>query len=49
VLYREESVLNSRPLPPFSNDPNDLDCLSPSHFLIGRPFCAALEAEVPIS
>lgn len=35
VLYRIESALNSRPLTPSSNDPNDLECLTPGHFLIG--------------
>jgi len=49
VLCRIESVLNSRPLTPSSNDPNDLDYLSPGHFLVGRPLCAVPEAEVPVS
>ncbi|XP_066152747.1 uncharacterized protein [Euwallacea fornicatus] len=31
-----ESKLNSRPLSPLSQDPNDLTPLSPAHFLIGR-------------
>ncbi|XP_060846778.1 uncharacterized protein LOC132926439 [Rhopalosiphum padi] len=46
VLCRIESVLNSRPLTPSSNDPNDLDCLSPGHFIIGRPLCAVPEPEI---
>ncbi|XP_015375614.1 PREDICTED: uncharacterized protein LOC107170105 [Diuraphis noxia] len=49
VLYRVESAFNSRPLTPASNDPNDLDCLSPVHFLTGRPLCAVPEEEVPVS
>lgn len=37
VLYQIESVLNSRPLSPMSSNPEDLQALTPSHFLIGRP------------
>lgn len=37
VLAKIESCLNSRPLCPMSNDPDDFDVLTPGHFLFGEP------------
>ncbi|UYV75610.1 hypothetical protein LAZ67_13000736, partial [Cordylochernes scorpioides] len=37
VLVQIESCLNSRPLYPMSNDPNDQRVLPPAHFLLAEP------------
>ncbi|KAF5302055.1 hypothetical protein FQR65_LT19138 [Abscondita terminalis] len=46
VLAQIESVLNSRPLLPLSNDPNDYSFLTPSHFLISDRMDAIPEENV---
>lgn len=40
VLVQIEAQMNSRPLTPLSDDPRELDVLTPGHFLIGQPLLA---------
>lgn len=42
-LAQTETILNSRPLFPMSEDPNDMAALTPSHFLINRSAVALPE------
>ena len=42
-----ESILNSRPLVPMSDDPNDFEVLTPGHFLIGTALNQLPDIEEP--
>ncbi|XP_069965825.1 uncharacterized protein [Bactrocera oleae] len=43
LLTRIESCLNSRPLSPLSEDPRNIEPLTPGHFLIGTPLLTPAE------
>ncbi|XP_059223520.1 uncharacterized protein LOC131997138 [Stomoxys calcitrans] len=43
ILSRIEACLNSRPISPMSENPDDLIALTPGHFLIGGPLLSPAE------
>lgn len=45
LLYQVEACLNSRPIAPLTDDPEDVCALTPGHFLIGRPLVSVPEPD----
>ncbi|XP_062539060.1 uncharacterized protein LOC134207358 [Armigeres subalbatus] len=45
LLVQVEGCLNSRPITPMSDDPNDLEALTPAHFLVGSSLNALPEQD----
>ncbi|GFT72432.1 integrase catalytic domain-containing protein [Trichonephila clavipes] len=43
IITQIEGILNSRPITPLSEDIDDLEALTPGHFLIGRPITSISE------
>lgn len=46
LLVQISAALNSRPLVPLSDDPTDIDALTPAHFLIGSTMRALPESDL---
>ncbi|XP_055632494.1 uncharacterized protein LOC129772975 [Toxorhynchites rutilus septentrionalis] len=46
IVVQIEAILNSRPLSPISESPDDLSALTPGHFLIGEPLLSIPEPDL---
>lgn len=46
LLVRIEGILNSRPLCPLTEDPDDVSALTPAHFLIGKQITTFPEVDL---
>lgn len=52
IITRAEACLNSHPLTPMSNNPNNLSSLTPGHFLVGHSLTSVpkiYETNMPIN
>lgn len=46
LVCQISAILNSRPLCPITEDPEDLEVLTPAHFLVGAPLTTILEPDI---